>query len=107
MLFDGWGYAHQNRNGTGKLATMDDYAIQEGIDDRWATRFGDLSIHEFATDPATNLAYISYYSGGFRAVRFDGRRDPARWPASSTRGPMARATTSGGWSSSRRPTASG
>jgi hypothetical protein len=81
VLFDGWGYAHQIRNGTGKLATVDDYAIQEGIDDRWATRFGDLSIHEFATDPATNLAYISYYSGGFRAVQYDenGMREVARF----------------------------
>ena len=70
VLFDGWGYAHQYRNGAGKLAKVDDYAIQEGIDDRWASRFGDLSIHEFAADPETNLAYISYYSGGLRVVRF-------------------------------------
>ena len=70
VLFDGWGYAHQYRNGEGKLPKVDDYAIQEGVDDRWATRFGDLSIHEFAADPETNLAYISYYSGGLRVVRF-------------------------------------
>jgi hypothetical protein len=69
--FDGWGYAHQYRNGAGKLSKVDDYAIQEGVDERWATRFGDLSIHEFATDPATNLAYTAYYSGGFRVVQFD------------------------------------
>lgn len=70
VLFDGWGYAHLYRNGTGKLAKTDDYAIQEGVDDRWANRFGDLSIHEFAADPETNLGYISYYSGGLRVVRF-------------------------------------
>lgn len=70
VLFDGWGYAHQYRNGTGKLAKVDDFAITEGVDDRWATRFGDLTIHEFAADPETNLAYISYYSGGLRVVRF-------------------------------------
>jgi hypothetical protein len=81
VLFDGWGYAHLYRTGQGKLAKVDDYAIQEGIDDRWANRFGDLSIHEFATDPATNLGYISYYSGGFRTVQFsdDGMQEVGRF----------------------------
>lgn len=69
--FDGWGYAHQYRNGTGKMSKVDDYAIQEGVDERWASRFGDLSIHEWAADPTTNLAYSAYYSGGFRVVQFD------------------------------------
>jgi hypothetical protein len=68
--FDGWGYAHLYRTGLGKLPKVGDYAIQEGVDERWATRFGDLSIHEWAADPATNLAYSSYYSGGFRVVQY-------------------------------------
>ena len=34
------------------------------LDARYATGFGDLTIHEVATDPATNLAYFSYYAGG-------------------------------------------
>jgi Ca2+-binding RTX toxin-like protein len=68
--FDGWGYAHLYRNGEGKMSKAGDYAIQEGVDERWASRFGDLSIHEWATDPATNLAYSSYYSGGFRVVQY-------------------------------------
>ena len=29
-----------------------------------------LSIHEFATDPETNLAYSAYYAGGIRVFRF-------------------------------------
>jgi len=29
-----------------------------------------LSIHEFATDPTENLAYVSYYAGGARVFRF-------------------------------------
>jgi Ca2+-binding RTX toxin-like protein len=70
VLFDGWGYSHLYRNQAGKLPKLGDYAINEGVDPRWAERFGDLSIHEFAADPATNLAYISYYSGGFRVVRY-------------------------------------
>ena len=70
VLFDGWGYAHLYKNGTGKLEKRGDFAIGEGIDERYATDFGDLTIHEFATDPATNLAYSSYYSGGVRVLRY-------------------------------------
>ena len=37
-----------------------------------ATRigFGDLTVHEFATDPTENLAYSSYYAGGLRVMSF-------------------------------------
>jgi hypothetical protein len=36
----------------------------------YATGFGDLSVHEVATDPQDpSLAYLSYYSGGLRAVQ--------------------------------------
>ena len=35
---------------------------------RW--NFGDLSVHETANDPETNLAYVSYYRAGFRVLRF-------------------------------------
>jgi hypothetical protein len=68
--FDGWGYAHLFQVGTGKLTRVDSYAIPEATDPDFAFGFGDLSIHEFATDPGQNLAYISYYSGGARVVRF-------------------------------------
>ncbi len=69
-VFDGWGYAHLYRNTGGKLEKVDDYAIQESLDPRFASGFGDLSIHEFATDPQTNLAYSAYYAGGLRVLSF-------------------------------------
>ena len=69
-VFDGWGYAHLFKNEAGKVTRVDSYAIDEARDPAFAFGFGDLSIHEFATDPTTNLAYISYYAGGVRVVRF-------------------------------------
>ncbi|HEX8159123.1 MAG TPA: hypothetical protein VF526_17190, partial [Solirubrobacteraceae bacterium] len=66
--FDGWGYAHLYDAKTSAL--IGDFAIPEGVDERYASGFGDLSIHEFATDPETNLAYSSYYAGGLRVLRF-------------------------------------
>jgi hypothetical protein len=71
-VFDGWGYAHLYRNNAGKLEHLDAYAIPEALDERFASGFGDLSIHEFATDPEARLAYSSYYSGGLRVFRFGG-----------------------------------
>jgi hypothetical protein len=69
-VFDGWGYAHLYKRQSGKVTRVDSYAITEALDPAYAFGYGDLSIHEFATDPTTNLAYISYYSGGVRVVRF-------------------------------------
>ncbi|MDA0174014.1 hypothetical protein OJ998_33235 [Solirubrobacter taibaiensis] len=69
--FDGWGYAHLYRAGSGKLNEVGTpYAIPEGISEQYATDYGDVSIHEFAADPDVNLAYASYYSGGLRVVSF-------------------------------------
>ena len=70
--FDGWGYAHLYDARTSEK--IDDFAITEALDERYASRFGDLSIHEFATDPETNLAYSAYYSGGLRVLRFSRER---------------------------------
>jgi hypothetical protein len=80
-FFDGWGYAHLFRNDNGKMAEVGAYAIPESLDPRYASGFGDLSIHEFATDPETNLAYSAYYSGGLRVVRFgdDGLHEVGRF----------------------------
>jgi len=66
--FDGWGYAHLFDAKTGE--ELDTYAIPESKDPRFADGFGTLSIHEFATDPETNLAYSSYYAGGIRVLRY-------------------------------------
>ena len=65
---DGWGYAHLYDAETSEELAA--FAIPEALDPRYADGFGDLSIHEFATDPETNLAYASYYAGGLRVFRF-------------------------------------
>jgi hypothetical protein len=69
-LFDGWGYTHLFDNTKDDPIALDHFAIEEGIDPRYATGFGDLSVHEFATDPTENLAYASYYAGGLRVLAF-------------------------------------
>jgi Ca2+-binding RTX toxin-like protein len=69
-VFDGWGYARLFENGEGKMREIDQYALQEGMNPDFAFGFGDLSIHEFATDPTENVAYSSYYAGGMRVFNF-------------------------------------
>jgi hypothetical protein len=80
VSFDGWGYAHLYDAKTGQH--LDAFAIPEALDSRFGRGFGDLSIHEFATDPETNLAYSSYYAGGvrvFRYSRLDGLEQTGAW----------------------------
>ena len=60
-MFDGWGYAHLYDANTSE--EIDAFAIPEALDARYASGFGDLTIHEFATDPETNLAYVSLLLG--------------------------------------------
>jgi hypothetical protein len=55
------------------MTGIDAYAIPEALDPRFASGFGALSIHEFATDLATRLAYSAYHAGGFRVLRFGNR----------------------------------
>jgi hypothetical protein len=69
-VFDGWGYAHLYDTSGTKMREINTYAIPEANDPRFAFGFGDLSIHEFATDPSVPLAYSAYYAGGFRVVSF-------------------------------------
>ncbi|HVM40648.1 MAG TPA: Ig-like domain-containing protein [Acidimicrobiia bacterium] len=66
--FDGWGYAHVFDRVTG--AEIGAYAIEESLDERFAFGFGDLSIHEWATDPTEFIGYMAYYSGGIRVAEF-------------------------------------
>jgi hypothetical protein len=68
--FDGWGYVHLFENEAGKMTAVDHFAIPEALDERYAFGFGDLSVHEFATDPTENVAYSSYYAGGMRVFTF-------------------------------------
>ena len=66
-LFDGWGYVHLYDRQT--LAEIDTFAIPEAHDSTKAFGFGDLTVHEVATDPLdASLAYLSYYSGGVRMI---------------------------------------
>jgi hypothetical protein len=71
--FDGWGYVHLYEYGAGKFTELDTYAIPEAHDPAFASGFGDLSVHEVAMSEVQNdLAYFSYYSGGFRVARVVG-----------------------------------
>ena len=71
-FFDGWGYVHLFRNGRGKLEQLDTYAIPEAMDPKRARGFGLLSVHEVAASHERNdLAYLSYYAGGFRVIRIE------------------------------------
>lgn len=74
-VFDGWGYVHLFANSSGKLQELDTYAIPEAHDRRFAEDFGDLSVHEVAmSKERNNLAYFSYYAGGFRVAKIsDGK----------------------------------
>jgi len=77
-VFDGWGYVRlfstdiprSPKKTTGSITQIDTYAIEESQDPAYGTGFGDLSVHEVAIDPNRRLAYLSYYSGGFRVVEY-------------------------------------
>ncbi len=70
-IFDGWGYVHlfSNTLSGGKFAELDTYAISEAMNPSFATGYGDLTVHEVATDKReANRAYLSYYNGGLRSL---------------------------------------
>jgi hypothetical protein len=67
-VFDGWGYLNLFNADT--MAFMDAYAVPEALDPRFASGFGDLSIHEITTDPTGDVGYIAWYSAGFRVVDY-------------------------------------
>ena len=79
--FDGWGYGHVYRNSGTKMQRIDSFAVPESLDPAYAFGYGDLSIHEFATDPQRNLAYSAYYAAGLRVFRFgeDGLTEVGRF----------------------------
>ena len=73
-VFDGWGYVHLFASDIGAtsatLTDVDTFVIPEAMDPDFAEGFGDLSVHEVATDPQDeSLAYLSYYSAGLRAIQ--------------------------------------
>ncbi len=78
-IFSGWGYVRQfgvdlgdGNSFSGALDQVDTYAVAEAQDVDYAVGFGDLSVHEVAMDEQRNdIAYLSYYAAGIRAVQFD------------------------------------
>ena len=70
--FDGWGYVNLHDATNPNLPIIGTYTIPEAQDEDFASGFGDLTVHEVKTDPRDeNLAYFSYYAGGFRVARFN------------------------------------
>ena len=76
-IFDGWGFVRlfgteipRQRGQTGSITSIDTYAVPEAQDPAYATGYGALSVHEVAMAPETGLAYISYYTAGFRVVSY-------------------------------------
>jgi PA domain/LVIVD repeat len=78
-IFDGWGFVRLfetsipgKLGATGSIASLDTFAIPESQDPAYAEGFGDLSVHEVALDPnpRKKLAYVSYYAGGFRVLKY-------------------------------------
>ena len=71
--FDGWGYTHMYRatpNANKKLEEVGFYSLPEGQNPALAKDYGDLTVHEVATDPDENLVYISHYALGMRVLRY-------------------------------------
>ena len=61
---------HLYANNNGKMRELDTFAIPEAMDERFADRFGNLTVHEVATSERFNrLAYLAYYAGGFRVLQ--------------------------------------
>jgi hypothetical protein len=72
-VFDGWGYTHMyktNLTPGAKMQEVDYYAPEEGQLPAFAENFGDMSVHEVATDPDRNVVYVSHYALGMRALRY-------------------------------------
>ena len=71
--FDGWGYTHlygTAPDANKKLPEIGRYAPAEGQNPAFADGFGDLSVHEVATDPDKNLVYVSHYALGMRVLEY-------------------------------------
>lgn len=72
-VFDGWGYTHMYKASLtpgAKMQEVDFYAPPEGQLEAYADGFGDMSVHEVATDPDVNLVYVSHYALGMRVLKY-------------------------------------
>lgn len=68
--FDGWGYVSLFDRES--FATLDTFVIDEAHDEEFAFGFGDLTVHEVATDlNDAGRAYLAYYSGGVRSIAIE------------------------------------
>ncbi|HET8952890.1 MAG TPA: PA domain-containing protein [Solirubrobacteraceae bacterium] len=73
-VFDGWGYTHMYKTDLtpgAKMQEVDFYAPEEGQNVNFAENFGDMTVHEVATDPDKNLVYVSHYALGMRALSYN------------------------------------
>ena len=71
--FDGWGYTHMYKTDLrpgAKMEEVDFYAPVEGQTESYAEGFGDMTVHEVATDPDANLVYVSHYALGMRVLKY-------------------------------------
>ncbi len=54
-----------------KMQEVDFYAPEEGQNEAYAENYGDMTVHEVATDPDKNLVYVSHYALGMRVLSYD------------------------------------
>jgi hypothetical protein len=72
-VFDGWGYTHMyetNLTPGAKMKEIAFYAPPEGQSAAFAENYGDMTVHEVATDPDQNLVYVSHYALGMRVLSY-------------------------------------
>jgi hypothetical protein len=72
-VFDGWGYTHMYKTDLTpgkKMEEVDFYAPMEGQSPAYAEDFGDMTVHEVATDPDRSLVYVSHYALGMRVLSY-------------------------------------
>ena len=72
--FDGWGHVRLLDADAPGLPEVDSYTIPETHDEDFAQGFGDLTVHEVATEllnpSEDHMAPFAWYSGGFRVAKF-------------------------------------
>ncbi len=68
--FDGWGWLNMYDFRTGEY--IDAWAPRATLNPNRATGFGDLTVHEIATDmrKGSNLGYLSWYDAGLQVVKW-------------------------------------
>ena len=72
-MFDGWGYTHMYKTDLtpgAKMTQVAFYAPKEGQLPAYASGYGDMSVHEVATDPDANYVYVSHYALGMRVLSY-------------------------------------